>query len=204
MRRARVVLVHGLWMHAPALSFWAKRLRESGYAPEKFSYKSLMQSPEFAIQKLRERVLSQDNTHVVAHSLGGLIAIHALQNQPAFNGKIICVGSPLAGSQVIQKIAKTPLRFVAGRSVSMLSEGLGEVPNGLDVSVLAGTKATGLGRLAHRFNESNDGSVSVRETQIPGLSNHLQIPVSHSGQLFSETAIQQILCLLDKSAIIER
>jgi len=31
--KARVLLVHGLWMHAPALFYWARQLRRAGFKP---------------------------------------------------------------------------------------------------------------------------------------------------------------------------
>ena len=75
----RVILVHGLWMRAPVLMYWARGLRKAGFDPVQFSYRSLLQSPETAMRRLRELVLQQPDSHVLAHSLGGLIAVKARQ-----------------------------------------------------------------------------------------------------------------------------
>ncbi|WP_297799903.1 alpha/beta hydrolase [Arenimonas sp. GDDSR-1] len=196
----RILLVHGLWMHAPALYFWARQLREAGYRPQYFSYRSLLQSPEQAIARLRETALAEPDTDILAHSLGGLIAVEAMAGCPSFRGRILCVGSPLAGSQVVRRYRNTPLGVLAGRSTTLLSRGFTQIPEGLDVSVIAGTDPKGLGRFVHRFDAQNDGSVALSETRIPGLQRHVSVPVSHSGQLFSKAVMTQVLALLNREA----
>ena len=194
--KPRVLLLHGLWMQAPVLYYWKKELSKAGLTVEYFSYKSLLQSPEQAFVRLRELALAQPNTHIVAHSLGGLIAVNALATTE-FKGKIICVGTPLAGSQVVRHYASTPLGALAGRSAALLCAGLQQIPAGLKVSVIAGTHSKGLGRLFHRFSEPNDGTVALSETKIPGLAQHITVHVSHSGQLFSREVMTQVFALLE-------
>jgi pimeloyl-ACP methyl ester carboxylesterase len=194
----RVLLVHGLWMHAPVLYFWARKLRAAGYRTEYFSYQSLLQRPEHAAARLRAEALAESDTDILAHSLGGLIVLEALAGCRNFGGRILCVGSPLAGSRIVRQYRDSVLGTLAGHSTALLSRGFTQVPDGLDVSVIAGTNAKGLGRLVHRFDEPNDGSVAVSETWIPGLRRHLSVPVSHSGQLFSNTVMTHILALLNR------
>ena len=74
----RVLLVHGLWMHAPALAYWARGLRRAGFRPVLFSYRSLLQAPETAMARLRAVALAEPDTHILAHSLGGLVSVKAL------------------------------------------------------------------------------------------------------------------------------
>jgi pimeloyl-ACP methyl ester carboxylesterase len=197
----RVLLVHGLWMHAPVLLYWARQLRAKGFQPEYFSYRSLLQTPEVAMARLRQTALAEPETHIVAHSLGGLLVIKAMADCPEYRGRVVCVGSPLAGSQVVRHHARTPLGFAAGRSVALLSNGLKEVPEGLHVSAIAGTNPKGLGRFVHRFGEVNDGSVALSETHIPGLYRHVTVHSSHSGQLFSKAVAEQVVALLGAESL---
>ena len=37
----------------------------------------------------------------------------------------------------------------------------------------------------------NDGVVTIEETRIPGLADHIVLPVSHSGMLFSGDVADQ-------------
>lgn len=195
--KGRVLLVHGLWMHAPALLFWKRQLSKAGYDTEFFSYPSLFHSPENALQRLRDLALAQPQTHVLAHSLGGLLAVKALTDTPEFTGKIICVGTPLKGSKVANQLPSYHLGKLVGHSLPLLSAGLTCIPNGLHVSVIAGVKPLGLGRLVHHFNEPNDGTVGLSETQLPGLAQHVQVNASHSGQLVSHEVMHKVLALLE-------
>lgn len=197
--KARVVLVHGLWMHAPALLYWARRLRRAGFRAETFSYRSLMQAPEQSMQRLRDCVLAEPGTHVIGHSLGGLMAVQALQSCREYSGHIVCVGSPLAGSAVVRQHANSPLRVLAGRSARLLTRGFPAVPGGLKVSMIAGTRPSGLGRWVHRFSEDSDGSVGLSETRIPGLVSHTALPVSHSGMLISRAVVAEAIRMLDST-----
>lgn len=198
--KPRVLLVHGLWMHAPALFYWARQLRQAGFAPVYFSYKSLLEGPDSALARLRQAALEEPDTHILAHSLGGLVAIKALAGESAFRGRIICVGSPLAGSRSARALASHHIGRLAGRSLPLLCEGLQRVPEGLDVSVIAGTRPNGLGRLLQRFDEPSDGTVALSETRIPGLNRHVAVPASHSGQLFSKAVVDTALDLLKSRA----
>ncbi len=193
----RVLLVHGLWMHARALYFWKKELGKAGFAAEYFSYRSMLHTPEKSFARLHAAAMAQPDTHILAHSLGGLMALNALAGS-GFEGKIICVGSPLAGSQVIRRYAATPLGFLAGHSRALLCAGIGQIPEGLDVSVIAGTNPRGLGRIFQRFPEPNGGSVAVSETQVLGLNSHETVHASHSGQLFSRKVVEKIVQSLNR------
>lgn len=192
----RVILVHGLWMRAPVLAYWARGLRRAGFEPVCFSYRTLRHSPDTAMRRLRELVMQQPDSHILAHSLGGLIAVKALADCPAYTGRIVCVGSPLAGSQVVRHYAGTALANATGRSTALLADGLDAIPDGLSVSVIAGTEPLGLGRLLHRFSEDNDGSVALSETKIAGLAHHVTVASSHSGQLLSKTVLKTAIALL--------
>ena len=193
----RVVLVHGLWMRAPVLGYWSAGLRAAGFEPVPFSYDSLRHGPDAAMPPLRDLVMQNPQTHVLAHSLGGLVAVKALAGASGYRGHIVCVGSPLAGTRVLRQLAGTRLAPIAGRSLDLLCQGLPAVPEGLSVSVIAGSRPFGLGRVLHRFSEPNDGSVALSETRIPGLQQHITVNASHSGQLFSKPVLDAAVSLLD-------
>jgi hypothetical protein len=54
-----------------------------------------------------------------------------------------------------------------------------------DLGIIAGTQSLSIGRLVTDFTEQNDGTVAVSETQLPGATAHLILPVSHTGMLLS-------------------
>ena len=44
----------------------------------------------------------------------------------------------------------------------------------------------GLGRLVGAFGAPSDGTIFVAETQLAGITEHLVMPVSHTGLPFSK------------------
>lgn len=191
---SRVILVHGLWMPALAMHWLAGRLREAGFAPETFGYASVAGGPEHAAPRLRAQI-GERPAHIVAHSLGGLIALRALCEDGAPPvPRVVCLGSPLRGSAAA---ARLPLHhWLLGRSAALLREGLPCWQGRAEVGVVAGRLPLGLGALLGHFDGPHDGTVAVDETRLPGLADHVVVPASHSGLLFSAEAAAQAAAFL--------
>lgn len=73
----RVLLVHGIWNAKSWLAPLAARLRAEGFAPRVFGYASVFGGPEQAVPRLIDSLRAQPADAVVAHSLGGLLALEA-------------------------------------------------------------------------------------------------------------------------------
>jgi hypothetical protein len=54
-----------------------------------------------------------------------------------------------------------------------------------ELGIIAGSQPLGLARLVVDFQETNDGTVAVSETRLPGAKEHIVLPVSHTGMLLS-------------------
>jgi pimeloyl-ACP methyl ester carboxylesterase len=178
-------------MRSPALLPLSRRLRKAGFATETFSYSTLWRSPGEAMERLAMRLyaMAPEPVHLVAHSLGGLVALETLSRyQKLPPGRVVCMGSPIAGSTAARGLAGKGLGLVSGRAGALLRGGLVALPPGRQVGMLAGTKSMGMGKWFSRFDGQNDGTVMVWETRLPGLSDHAVIESSHSGLVFSEQA----------------
>lgn len=189
--RETVVLLHGLLMRRPALVPMALRLRRRGFAPRLFGYSTLRADPDVATAALaaRLRALGPGPVHLLAHSLGGLIALETLRRHPGLPvGRVVCLGSPLAGSAAARGLEARGLAWAAGRSGALLRAGLASVPTGVEVGMVAGTRRMGLGKFFGRFEGDSDGTVAVAETRLPGLAAHALIHASHSGLILSRDA----------------
>ncbi len=187
----RVLLLHGLLMRSPALLPLAWRLRKRGFATEIFSYSTIWRTPAVAMERLAMRLyaMGPDPVHLVAHSLGGLIALETVSRyQKLPGGRIVCLGSPIAGSSAARGLALRGLGAVSGRSGALLRGGLVQLPAGRQVGMVAGARSLGLGKFFSTFDCLNDGTVAVWETRIGGLTDHAVIQSSHSGLVFSEQA----------------
>jgi pimeloyl-ACP methyl ester carboxylesterase len=193
----RVVLLHGLWMPGLAMRWFAARLAAEGYEPEVFSYASVAGGPDNAVPRLVE-LLRRADCGVVAHSLGGLIALQALCEAPDLPvRRVVCLGSPLRGSGAAAGLLRFPLStLMLGRSADLLRQGMACWRGRAEVGVVAGRVPHGLGALFGHFEAEHDGTVAVAETRLEGLADHVVIAASHSGLLFSAEAAAQAAAFL--------
>lgn len=193
----RVVLLHGLWMPGMAMHWLAARLRGAGFDTEVFAYPSIAGGPEQAVPRLVE-VLRRGPAHVVAHSLGGMVALQALCDEPALDvPRMACLGSPLKGSCAAGGLMQWHFtRMMLGRSADLLRTGFPCWQGRTEVGVVAGRVPHGLGALFAHFDGDHDGTVAVAETRLEGIADHVVVPASHSGLLFSEEAATQAIAFL--------
>jgi pimeloyl-ACP methyl ester carboxylesterase len=144
------------------------------------------------------RLLQREETHVLAHSLGGLVTLRALQLHPEVPvHRVVCLGSPLCGSAAATGLSRRALTAASlGRSADLLQRGCGRWEGAAEIGVIAGNRPLGLGRYFGRLEGPSDGTVAVAETRLAGLADHIVIPASHTGLLFSAEAARQATAFL--------
>lgn len=197
-----VVLVHGLWVHALAMELQRRALGRLGYHAVAYSYRSVRLSLAENAERLalyacslRARVV-----HFVGHSLGGLVILKMLaRGHDAGSGRIVLEGVPYSGSHAAQELARLEIgHFLLGRSMREWLES--ERPADFarfEIGVIAGSLGLGLGRLVDRdLPRPNDGVVAVEETRVPGMRDHIVLPINHSGMLVSRSVTRQIAAFL--------
>ena len=197
-----VVCVHGFWSHGTGMYLIKRRLeREFGFRALLFSYPSVRGSLDENAAALSRFIKKQDidSVHVVGHSLGGVLALRMLANDPdALPGRVVCLGSPLIGSRAADYLhAQVWAEEIIGRSLpagvveAAASDWASHVCEQREIGVIAGNVPLGFGRLVANFDEDNDGSVGVSETRLAGLRDHLVMSVSHKGMLVSSDVADQ-------------
>ena len=195
-----VILLHGLWMRSFTLTMLRRRLERAGYLVDVFDYASVMRDTEMSAAQLLKRAhaLGAEKIHFVGHSLGGLITLHALKQPRDFNvGRIVCLGSPLRGSAVARSVAGLPGgSYLVGKSADLLRSGLSRWSAPPAVGAIAGRLPLGVGFVVGSLASPNDGTVSVAETQLPGLTDHCIVPATHIGLVFSDEAANQTVSFL--------
>ena len=196
--KRRVILLHGLWMPGAAMHWLSAHLQAEGYAPEVFSYHSVADGPDTAVPRLVELLGEGEGADIVAHSLGGLIALQALCDAPGLPvARVVCLGSPLTGSGAATGMLRwAPAAAMLGRSAQLLQTGVACWEGRAQVGVVAGRVPHGLGALFAGFDGEHDGTVAIAETRLPGLADHVVVDASHSGLLFSAQAALQVTAFL--------
>lgn len=211
MTERTIALLHGLWM--PAGVMWPQKqfLEKDGASRcHLFGYSSVARSLDENADAFAAFLdeLPTPATAVVAHSLGGIVALRALSHGgfPDLS-HVVCLGSPLVGSRAAEILSRHALgRAVLGTAlphgtlVDPVPEWAGKVTAARLVGVIAGDRPAGLGRFVAGFDEPNDGTVAVAETRLPGIADHIVMPVTHTGMVLSTDVAAQILSFLDRDA----
>jgi len=207
-----VVYVHGLWLTGIEGSFLRRRLaqqlsaetRAFGYASVKSSVSTNAEALGKFLSELRADVL-----HLVGHSLGGLVILKLFEMGFADHlppGRIVLLGSPLNGSRAALNLARLPLgKMLLGWGVheELLSPRERYWRAQRDLGVIAGNLSMGLGKLVGARGAPNDGTIFVDETRLPGISQHLVMPVSHTGLPFSKSVARQTGAFLRSGKFID-
>jgi len=173
----------------------AKKLEASGFHCRRYSYHTTAGDLDVHAAGLREfvRESSCNIVHFAAHSLGGLVTLSMLQSfDEIAGGRVVLMGSPLGGSITAQKAGQIPgAKRLLGEIRPALHQGYGQFPEGRDIGMIAGTKGFGLGMLVGGVGGPGDGTVATRETRMAGLADHIEIPVTHTGMLYSGEVANQ-------------
>jgi hypothetical protein len=207
-----VVYVHGLWLTGIEGGFLRKRLAaELNAETRAFNYPSVKSSVSRNAQALGEYLseLRADTLHLVGHSLGGLVILKLFEAGVADRlppGRIVFLGSPLNGSRSAVNLARLPLgKALLGRGVheELLSPRERRWGGQRDLGVIAGSLSVGLGKLVGARGAPNDGTIFVDETRLSGISQHLVMPVSHTGLPFSNSVARQTGAFLRSGKFID-
>lgn len=197
MTTSRVLLVHGLWMRPASMAMLARRLAHDGFEIDFVGYASARDRPALAVGRLA-RAAADGPCHVVGHSLGGLVALTALEAEPALPvERVVCLGSPLCGSAAADGVARLPgIGRWLGHSRGLLRNGCRPWRGRAQVGSIAGTLPFGLGQVIGHIRGPNDGTVAVSETRLDGLADHVAVHATHSGLVLSPTAARQTAAFL--------
>lgn len=192
-----VVVVHGLWLNGLEFFLLRDRLKRAGFSSANFHYPSMNTTLADAADALAVRLREQGGTaHVVAHSLGGLVACEAYARHadlPA--GRLVLMGSPIRGSRTARAVASHwygPAALGSLALAELAREREPVLPPARDVGIIAGSLPVGIGRVFSELPLPNDGTVSVEETELPGASESVVINVSHTGMLYSSAVATSV------------
>jgi pimeloyl-ACP methyl ester carboxylesterase len=203
---ADIVLVHGLWNRGWSMTAMAKRLRARGHHVAVFSYPTRSDGLEGHADELHAFIEASrvkkdgaeengaEELHIAGHSMGGLVILKMFSRYddlPA--GRIVLIGTPVKGSGVVKRLGKLPgQKFIFGKVREDLLQGFQHTPYGHETGMIRGTRALGLGQIAGRQAEPNDGTVCVSETELDGLKDNIELEVAHSEMLVSMEVVEQL------------
>jgi pimeloyl-ACP methyl ester carboxylesterase len=189
---AHVIYVHGLWMPGDESLILRRRLaQEYDLTLHPFRYSAAYSTMSSITARLESfvRELNTPEAHFVGHSLGGLVIHRFLErfpDQPP--GRAVFLGTPCVASRAAEQASRfAPVAHLMGQSVAeeLLQPRERRWTHERALGIVAGTQPIGVGQLLANFDEDNDGTIAVSETRMPGMSDHIVLPVSHLGMLMS-------------------
>jgi pimeloyl-ACP methyl ester carboxylesterase len=197
-----VVLVHGLWVGNWSWLYLGMVLRRAGLATAAFSYPTVNDTLHHNADALAHFVagIDAERIHFVGHSLGGALICRMLTDRPQPRaGRVAMLATPLLDSLSGRRFASV----AAGRALlgHTMMEWLATTPGRWDLphplGVIAGSLPLGLGQMvAPDLPRPHDGVVAVEETRMPGNSDHIVLPVCHTGMLASSAVARHLVAFL--------
>lgn len=203
-----VALLHGLWRTEHSMDKLATALDQAGYAVHNIHYDSTKYPIEElaleAVPRAIEACKESPVIHFVTHSMGGILVRYYLQDNDIPNlGRVVMLGPPNHGSQIIDRYGHFPgFAWFSGPAGLQLGTGTDSVPHKLgpahfDLGVIAGTHSMDP-ILSQTLPGPDDGKVSVESTQLEGMRDHLEMPVTHMFMMRDDEVIRQVLYYLAK------
>jgi pimeloyl-ACP methyl ester carboxylesterase len=202
-----VILLHGLARSYDSMALLASALDEEGYCVANVDYDSREGDIESlavaAINPALKICADVGKIHFVTQSLGGILVRQYLAHHEIENlGRVVMLGPPNKGSEVVDTLRDVPgFHFINGDAGLELGTGETSVPNQLgpadfDLGIIAGTSSVNL-ILSEMIPGPNDGKVSVENTRLEGMNDHIVMEVTHTFMMRNDEVIEQVLHYLE-------
>lgn len=206
-RAETVILLHGLLRSDRSMHKLEKALHKQGYSVLNISYGSTRKNIEAlateAIGPALEKCPAGHRVHFVTHSMGGILVRQYLRHHDIDNlGRVVMLGPPNKGSEVVDKMRDFPgFHFIHGDAGLELGTGATSVPNKLgqanfDLGIIAGTRSADF-IMSRIIPGTNDGRVSVENTKLEGMRDHLEMEVTHTFMMRNRKVIDQVIHYLE-------
>jgi pimeloyl-ACP methyl ester carboxylesterase len=202
---AGVVLLHGFAGFSIMNRPLTRMLEREGYRAIELGYDSWRLSLDQICERLAPRLAEIDEKreaplHIVAHSMGGLVAralIH--RRRPRNLASVVMLGTPNGGSEIADFLDQHDLlRPILGRAACALVTRrpaeidalLGKID--YPVGIIAGSRPLMPIAAARLVPAPCDGKVSVASTRLPEAADHIVLPLPHSLLPYHGTAHHQV------------
>lgn len=202
-----VILLHGLARSEHSFSKLEHALTDSGYTVINDSYPSTKHDIETLasdfIPVSIKKCPNSETIHFLTHSMGGILVRQYLSSDSLANlGRVVMPVPPNGGSEITDRLKENMLyKLINGPAGEQLGTDSVSVPNSLGpadfkLGVIAGTRSVNP-ILSTMLPNPDAGKVSVESTRLKGMSDHIELPVSHTFMMRDKAVIDQVIHILD-------
>ncbi len=192
----KIIILHGLYMHGIAMLPLSQRLEKLGYKTEVISYNTVAINEDKVFPAIDKAIDPNQVNVLVGHSLGGVVIKRYLASRKPDQqtiSHVVAIGSPINGASIVDKIQQLGLGIILGNSAEfglekhddtwVFPQKLGSLAGTIPV----GVRSILMGREAH-----SDGTVTVDETKITGMTDHQKVRNTHTTMIYSSNVAEQI------------
>jgi pimeloyl-ACP methyl ester carboxylesterase len=156
-----------------------------------------------AIQGFADRIGSP--VHFIGHSMGGLLArVYIERHRPKRLGRVVMLGTPNGGSEIVDRLKNFgAYRAFFGPAGQQLGTQRDDATNALlpppdyPVGIVAGNRS--IDPLAGAMlPKPHDGRVSVANTKLEGMADHIVVEAAHPFLMRNSIAIAQTIAFLQE------
>jgi pimeloyl-ACP methyl ester carboxylesterase len=207
-RRDGVVLLHGISRTERSLRKMQAAIQAAGlvtlnvgYASRSKPLEALAEDIHPAIDNFAERL--EGDLHFVGHSMGGLLTrVYIARHRPQRLGRVAMLGTPNGGSEIADRLRNVGTyrawfgpagqQLVTRRDVALAAM---FPPVDYPVGIIAGNRS--IDPIASALlPKPHDGRVSVENTRLDGMADHIVIGTPHPFLPGNALAIAQTIAFL--------
>jgi pimeloyl-ACP methyl ester carboxylesterase len=203
-----VVLLHGISRTPRSFKRMLRAIEGESYAALNLGYASRRKTLEALAEDIHPAVELfasglTGSIHFVGHSMGGLLArVYIARYQPKRLGRVVMLGTPNSGSEIADRLKNFGVYRAffgpAGQQLGTQRDAAIEAlfaPVDYPVGIIAGDRS--IYPITSAFlPKPHDGRVSVENTRLDGMADHIVIRTSHPWLVRHSVAIAQTIAFL--------
>jgi len=206
--RHGVVLLHGISRTSRSFRKMQAAIEGCGFDTLNLGYASRRKALEQLAEDIHPAIEGfaagiEGSIHFVGHSMGGLLArAYLAKYRPKRLGRVVMLGTPNGGSEIADRLKNVKAYRAwfgpAGQQlITQRDAALDAILPSVDypVGIIAGNRSI-YPISSALLPKPHDGRVSVENTRLVGMVDHVVIGVSHPSLLRNALAVEQTIAFL--------